>query len=191
MRRRRRRSPARWCRRWRSSPRAAAHPLFRVSPGTLLVGAGLPGASFVRSFVTALAAMARRGESGGCRLVSNSMSRDVAMVSTASVSVPSLVIVNSGVASTLGRWGCRSLSSHCPGGLRSRRRWWRSAAPVITGGGPRPCACDEVGGRPATTAHTGAASSTAADILARLDLLTRLLVGRPPVAASACSSAAA
>jgi hypothetical protein len=104
----------------RSSVSTAAHPLFRVTPGTLLVGAGLPGAPIVRSLVTARPALARRGESGDCGLVSNSMSRDVAMVSIASAVGVELEDRRFGMVLTLGRCGCRPLSSHCPCRLRYR-----------------------------------------------------------------------
>ena len=42
--------------------------------------------------------------------------------------------LTSGMATTLGRWGCRSLSSGCPGELRYRRQvGGRPPAPAITG----------------------------------------------------------
>ena len=71
--------------------------------------------------------------------------------------------------STLGRCGCRPLSSHCPCGLRTYEGCWWPAALVITGGGARPCAglSMTIGGGPATTAHVRAAPSTRNDTQSR------------------------
>jgi hypothetical protein len=103
-------------------------PAVPDEPRDLLVGAGLPCASFV----TALAAVAGRGESVGCRLVLNSMSRDVAMVSTASAVGAEFRDRQFGCGTTLGRCGCRPLSSHCPCGLRTYEGCWWPAAPDST-----------------------------------------------------------
>jgi hypothetical protein len=119
------------------------------------------------SFVTARAAVAGRGESVGCRLVSNSMSRDVVMVSTASAVGAEFRDRQFGYGTTLGRCGCRPLSSHCPCGLRTYEGCW-PAAPVTHWWRPssvrRPMT---IGGRPATTAHVRAAPSTRNDTQSR------------------------